>query len=142
MQHMTVQVPLSSEQQARREQAELEYGADAQLSEAFDSSGLEPIVMSDILDNDEEGGASSSHRGDDEDEGEQGGVPYAIAGPAHFLLRQRVPRTRVAAVFGGGPAPYAATGLASARTLVDMLRTRPFPSQKAEIDAFLEKARA
>lgn len=65
---------------------------------------------------------------------------YSIGSIRHLLLTEDLPRVRVA-VITGGPSAEAAISLNSARTVLDMLRTRPLPDQAAELRDVLESVR-
>ena len=51
----------------------------------------------------------------------------------YWLGAQRVPRTTVAVVFGGGSSEAATVALAAARTALTALQTRPQPEQAARL---------
>eukprot|EP00892_Ulva_mutabilis_P002530 jgi/Ulvmu1/12278/UM087_0012.1 len=57
---------------------------------------------------------------------------FDIHSATHMLLTQPTPRLRVA-VITGGPSAEDAVSLESARTVLDMLRTRPHPEQAAQL---------
>ena len=79
----------------------------------------------------------------DEDDAEAaagGLLQQDVASATHHLLRDITPRVRVA-VLMGGPGREAPQSLASARTVVDALRTRPHPEQMAQLEAALDTVR-
>lgn len=87
--------------------------------------------------------------------GSDAGGPEAAGGPepagalprfdlhsaTHMLLTQPTPRLRVA-VIAGGPSGEAAVSLESARTVLDMLRTRPHAEQAAQLGMALMMVRS
>jgi hypothetical protein len=64
--------------------------------------------------------------------------PFELHSPTHMLLTQATQRLRVG-VITGGPSAEAAVSLASARTVVDALQTRPHVAQAAGLSAALEQ---
>ena len=57
---------------------------------------------------------------------------FELHSATHMLLTPPTPRLRVA-VITGGPSAEASVSLESARTVLDMLRTRPHPEQAAQL---------
>jgi D-alanine-D-alanine ligase-like ATP-grasp enzyme len=71
----------------------------------------------------------------DEEEVEAG-PKHRICSSTYHMLTSLTQRLRVA-VICGGPSREAPQSLASARTLVDALRTQPFPEQQEQLEAIL-----
>lgn len=113
-----------------RTRAELEAAAvAAALARRVRGNGAAPF-MSDLGDEESE-----------DDAEEAGLLTQDVASATHHLLRDITPRLRVA-VLMGGPGREAPQSLASARTVVDALRTRPHPEQMEQLEAALEEVRA
>jgi len=66
---------------------------------------------------------------------------HSIASWRHALLREALPSVRVA-VITGGPSEEAAVSLASARTLLDLLQTVPYPEQAEQLRHHMVAVRA
>lgn len=72
----------------------------------------------------------------------QGDMPrFELHSATHMLLTPPTPRLRVA-VIAGGPSAEAPVSLESARTVLDMLRTRPHPEQAAQLGVALMQVRS
>lgn len=71
----------------------------------------------------------------------RGDMPrFDLHSASHMLLTPPTPRLRVA-VITGGPSRESAVSLESARTVLDMLRTRPHPEQAAQLGMTLMQVR-
>lgn len=75
-----------------------------------------------------------------EAEGEVPGSAYSLGSWRHMLLAEQLPNVRVA-VIAGGPSDEAAVSINSARTLMDMLQTVPYPEQSEQLATLMREVR-
>lgn len=98
----------------------------------------EPLVFNDIDDSTEQPEEPEEPQNDWE--AARDDRIYELDSPVHWMLRQVVPRTRVAVVCGG-PGTEAAVSLAAARTVLTELQTRPYDDQEWQMLEFMDEVR-